>query len=431
VSGLSGVLSALLRCSAWLLPADRRGWAEAAWAEAGEVPAGWPRVAWLAGGVWMAVRQARLAGRAGRWVVFGAAAAAMVRIGWPGAAASPATAINRVDVVAIVVMLAGLPWAARSLYGPAARSGLARSVRAGGYAAIVAVVMAKACVERFANPPHGGLSGGSGAVLWAGEAVFLVVMAAYAGGILMVTARRSPAAPAALVIGTGTGAAAGLMMYARAYLPFPWAWLAGAATVLMLATLLAAPILAGRAAARRTPGQGSLLPVADAQARQGVVAGACAGVAAALLVTVLETAMIAFLPHQPALLSWAYPVRHLAHGALYRYEVNLSQGAAVYLFALFFFPLLGAGLGAWGGLSTLARPGRYPGGGPPPPPPPPPPAPATPPPGGRDLRHSHQPAVLPNGHQAAPPWHLLPATEDDHAAPDHPERILVSVTDQG
>ena len=41
-----------------LLPAGRRDWAEAVWAEAREVPAGWPRLAWRAGGVWLVAREA-------------------------------------------------------------------------------------------------------------------------------------------------------------------------------------------------------------------------------------------------------------------------------------------------------------------------------------------------------------------------------------
>ena len=53
-----------------------------------------------------------------------------------GAAASPATLINRVDVVAVVVMLAGLPWLARRVFGPAGGSWLARIVRVGSYAAV-------------------------------------------------------------------------------------------------------------------------------------------------------------------------------------------------------------------------------------------------------------------------------------------------------
>lgn len=96
MDGLTRVVSALLRHAARLLPAGRREWAQAAWAEAAEVPAGWRRLEWLAGGLWMAAGQAQLVRHAGCWLVFGAAAAGVVRIGWPGDAASSATLINRV-----------------------------------------------------------------------------------------------------------------------------------------------------------------------------------------------------------------------------------------------------------------------------------------------------------------------------------------------
>jgi hypothetical protein len=405
--GLTRALARLLRRAAGLLPADRRDWAEAAWAEAGEVPAGRPRLAWLAGGLWMAVRQARVARRAGCWLVF-AAAAGIVQAGWAGAAANPATTVNRVDVIAVVVMLAGLPWAARRWVGPAGDGRLARAVRAGGYAAIFALVLSKASVERYANaPPYGHWSA---SLLWAGEIFFLLAMAAYAAWILAVTARRSPAAPASLAIGTAAGAVAGLVMYARVYLHSASPGLAGlsaAATALTWAALPAAPVVAALAAARRAPGRDSRLPPGDDRARQGLFAGLCAGVAAALVASALGTGTAAFLPHEPVLLSWAYPVRHLAHDALIRYAADVSQATAAYIFALLLFPLIGAGLGAWAGMSAIRAPGQRPGGGGPPAP-----APDPPPPGGREITPDNPPRVL----------------ADAGMTPEHPSRIPVSAS---
>jgi len=46
------VVAAVARALAWLLPAERRGWAEAAWAEAHAVPPGLTRLAWR--GMWVA-----------------------------------------------------------------------------------------------------------------------------------------------------------------------------------------------------------------------------------------------------------------------------------------------------------------------------------------------------------------------------------------
>jgi hypothetical protein len=60
-------------------------------------------------------------------LVFLAATVGLVWAGWPGRPADPATLINRVDVVAAVMMLAGLPWLARRVVGPAGDSWLART----------------------------------------------------------------------------------------------------------------------------------------------------------------------------------------------------------------------------------------------------------------------------------------------------------------
>ena len=53
---MCGALTGLLRILARLLPAGRREWAEAVQAEASQAPAGWPRLGWLAGGVWLVAR---------------------------------------------------------------------------------------------------------------------------------------------------------------------------------------------------------------------------------------------------------------------------------------------------------------------------------------------------------------------------------------
>jgi hypothetical protein len=202
--------------------------------------------------------------RATCWLVFGAAVAGVVRIGWPGTAASPATLINRVDVIAVVVLLAGLPWAAGRLFGPVGGSTLARAMRAAGYAAILALVLVKASVERFGHPPGGNYGEADPGILWAEEIIFLVVMAAYVGGILAVTARRPLAAPPTLAIGTAAGALAGLVMYARANLHTTnpgLAQVSDAAMVLTWAVMLGTLILAGLGGAandgpRQPPGAG-------------------------------------------------------------------------------------------------------------------------------------------------------------------------------
>ncbi len=196
-------MAALLRWSAGLLPADRRDWAYALRAEADEVPAGWRRVAWLAGGVRLTAREAALGRRLGYLLVFAAAAAGTAWSAWSGPPGDSATVIDRVDVITIALILAGLPWAIRRTCGPVAGRRLARLVRIAGYGAILALVLVKAAVERVAEAPPNDLQGTARA--WTGEAVFLLVMACYAAVILGGTARRSPAGPAAVAIGTATG----------------------------------------------------------------------------------------------------------------------------------------------------------------------------------------------------------------------------------
>jgi hypothetical protein len=366
-------------------------------------------------------------------LAFSAAAAGVAWVGWPGTPSNPATLLNRVDMIAILVLLAGLPWAVSRVFGPAGDSWLARILRAGGYAAVLALVLVKADVQRseYAAPSgHPWLAG-----LWAGEIVFLVVAAAYIIGLLAVTARRPPVAPAALAIGTGAGLAAGLALYALPPLAHPPhltnAWLVGAyavARVLVVPLVLGAGVAAGVASARRTSGRGGGLPLADARARQGVAAGLCAGAAAALLASVLGVSTIALLPHEAARLQWALPAQHAQPGSLYRLEVSVSESAAGHLLVLALFPLLGAGLGAWGGLYGAGRPGRRPGGGgggggrwP---------APEPPPPGGaRRVGDVPQPALwrgvtlpgLPAGEGA---W---PVPEQERPVPHRPDKIPAGV----
>lgn len=389
-------------------------------------------------------------------LVFIAAAAGLVWAGWPGTAANPATLINRVDVVAVVVILAGLPWLARRVFGPPGGSWLARIVRVGGYAAVFALALVKAEVEPSEYAVHSGRAWLAGA--WAGEIIFLMVIAAYAAGILAVTARRPPFSPMALAIGTGAGAAAGLLMYALppvgGWPHITMGWLAGVhavARVLAVPLALGASIVAGLVAARRAS-RLQELPLADVRARQGMAAGLCAGAAAALVFCVLSTATAVLLPHTVKPLTWVFtkpspivstfggapiphpPVRaphggYLSHPDIYnmalrQFEMSIADTAAGYLLALVCFPLLGAGLGAWGGLFAAGQPGRRPGGGggggggaPEPGPPPPD--------GGRRAGDDRQPAIL-RGYLHELPGFPAPGDEPA-AAPAHPEKVPAGV----
>ena len=380
-------------------------------------------------------------------LVFLAATAGLVWAEWPGAPANPATVINRVDVVAVVVMLAGLPWLARRMFGPAGDSWLARIVRAGGHAAVFALVLVKAEVERS---EYAGLSGRAAlAGIWAGEIIFLVVIAAYVAGLLAVTARRPPFSPAALATGTAAGVAAGLLMYA---LPpvgrwphIATGWLAdfyGAGRALALPLALGTAIAAGLVAARRAGRLRQQLPLADVRARRGMAAGLCAGAVAALVFCLLSTGTAALLPHMVKPLLWVFtkprppvwtlrgghlPQPSMYNAALYQFEMSVADTAAGYLLALLSFPLFGAGLGAWGGLFAAGYSGRRPGGGggggggtPEPGPPPPD--------GGRRAADERQPAILRGYLHELPlsPGSLAP-DDDPATAPGHREKVPAGV----
>lgn len=377
MAALTRMMAALLRGSAGLLPADRRVWVQALSAEAASVPAGRRRLAWLAGGAWFAVRQSLSADLLGYPLIL-AAVAGTAWSAWSGPAGDSAVAINRVDVIAIAVLLVGLPWVVRLARGPVANTRLARVVRGGGYAAVLALVLVKAAVERVADAPPNNAHGA--AVAWLGEAVFLIVMAGYATVILVSTARRSPGSPGSVAIGIGAGTAIGVIAYALGPLGYPlrftgsWPSLGyDAAMVAGMLLAACAPVAAGLAAARGAGRSGSGTGRSGSRAGQGAgrsgsrtgqgaIAGLCTGATAALVIAVLSTATIALLPHDAGLRDWA--AGHVGQwtpgtpilGVRLGYVAGASAFAAGYLLVLVLGPLLGCGLGAWAASATGARP---------------------------------------------------------------------------
>jgi hypothetical protein len=312
----------------------------------------------------------------GYWAITAAAAAVLGRATWPGAAHNPATLISRVDLVAAVLILAGLPPAVRRKYGSGASGWVPRLVRAGGYAIVVALIMVKAGVEQHELASR--LSGTQLAGVWFGEVAFLVVIAAYVAALLAVTARRPPASPAALAIGTGAGVALGVAVYALRplinYTPEAGRWLplvVGLAKIFAVLLLLFAAVRAAIAAARHSIRREGQRPRINALAQQGFAAGICVGISAALLVSVLGITTIALAPHTAASIQWTLPDKVFAPGrgaslapnAVSVFEEAFSRAAAGYVLVLIIFPLLGAGLGAWGGLFAEGDTGHRPGGG--------------------------------------------------------------------
>jgi hypothetical protein len=260
---------------------------------------------------------------------------------------------------------------------------LARIIRAAGYATVCALVLANARALRFRYAGWHGSSWLSG--LWTGEVVFLVAMAACVAGVTAVAARRSPVWPAALAVGTVAGTAISLVLVALPPagnpLHLPPTWLPAVHALgrgVGIPLVLAGGVVAGLMAARRTSGPGSARPLADVQVRQSMAAGLCAGVAAALLVSVVGAATVD-AAHLVASFPPALPDAQQLPVSVLAFEMGLAGSAAGYLPVLVVLPLLGAGLGAWGGLLATNPAGHRPGGngggggsgGPAPPPAPP------------------------------------------------------------
>ena len=274
--------------------------------------------------------------------------------------------ISQVDAAATPVLLAAAWWGARRVFGPPGPGRLARRVRAVGYLAVCALALVKVLVERFAYSAWHGAPWLGG--LWVGEVIFLAALAVYVAGLTLVTA-RGPAASPALAVGIVAGVVAALILLVLPPwgdpLHLPHAWLLndlGRGVAIPL--VLIGGIVAGRIAARRATDRGSRLPLADVRARQGLAAGLCAGAVAALTLAVAGDGAAALLPHVavhfPPL---ALPnARHVPPGVV-AFETSVVQSAGGYLLPVVFLPVLGAGLGAWGGLPLAGHPASGDNGG--------------------------------------------------------------------
>ena len=377
----TGALAGLLGRSAGLLPAARRQWVQAVLAEAGEVPAGAARVAWLCGGLWLVGREVVM-GRAVRVLAFAAGAVGLVWVGWPGASSNSATPLNRVYVTGTVVALAVLPWVVRRYFGPVRGGWAPRAARVAGYALVLALIAAKAVKDRDGSRLGAYFVMVPG--LWALEIVLLLVIVGYLAGLLILTSQRVRFTRWGLPAGIGFGALTAGVLYPLA--PFgvnvdpnspslPW-W-----GVAALALPLAAGLLVGRLAARDAR-PGALSPV-----QQGCLAASCAMAAAALLVAVLTSVTIALFPHQVPLegtpaAGGGPDAAYIAGGGCetcdpnntvippglrheYWVEISVGQAGQTPLAFLLLAPFIGAGLGALaGGFASRSRAISDHGGGP-------------------------------------------------------------------
>jgi len=373
----------------WLMPARRREWAEALWAETGAVPPGRPRLAWRAGGLRLAGGQILTGRRVRRVLLFAAGAALMARATWPGAAAGTVAAFARANVIATIVLLAVLPLLSRWFFGPVQHSRLARFLRVSAYAAILALMPARAAAERFAYAvPHNihdrrlflaiHLQLGPRPKYGTLEVVFLLLVAAYLTAIFWMTSRRSPVTPATMAIGTGGGVLFGAVMYAvtplglNKYATNPWLKgsavdpLVALAWVLLFGMPVAVAILAGR----RHPGPDCSGPLARTKVGQGFVAGVLANLSGALIVTVLGTGTITLMLHAAWLRTLFDHGQHLNAVVIYSHELDASNNAPAYLlmwlgfpFIAMFMSMLAAGV-VWGSASAAGQGGPPRGGGP-------------------------------------------------------------------
>jgi hypothetical protein len=380
-------MSWLGRAVARLLPPGRRDWAEALWAETHEVPAGWQRLAWRAGGARLIAKEAQMTRRIGVPLLFAAAAGAAAWGAWPKSAAPLSHgAVNQGDVIITIALLACLPLLARRLGGPpGGRAG--RWLRAGFYAAILAIMPAKAAAESFVGAvPRGGIDlrafdfitegspapgSASGGPDWGGEIIVLLITACYLAVILALTARRTGVASATLAIGVRAGLVLGLVMYAVDPLGV-WQiatnpWLHGSASDPLVAVawvlLFGVPAAAGTLAARRCPVPGDPGTASAVRAWQGFAAGLVSNGVGALTATMLGTGTTALMLKSAWVRDWLYHGQHLTASAVYGRELYASQDVAFYGLICVAFPVIGAIMGASGsGMASMTGP--LPGGGP-------------------------------------------------------------------
>ena len=323
--------AAARRGAARLVPARRRDWVEAVWAEAPEASPGWRQLLWRVGGVRLIAREALMARRIATTTLFAAAAALMAWEAWRGSPANLATSVYRVDVITVVVLLAGGALLARWLFEASDDSRTARLLRLGTYAAFLALIPAKDVVEQVldALPPRGALDlrlyrliAGHFDRPWSGEIVFLVVVALCAAAVLWVTSRRSGVAPATLSIGTGAGVALGLVLYTVGPLGLSKVatdpWLPGAdidpLVVLAWVLLLCGPVAAAIVAERRYSASSSSPPTGGAKARQIVAAELLTNLVGALIYTVAATGTTALMVKAAWLRNWLYHGQHQLFG---------------------------------------------------------------------------------------------------------------------
>ena len=122
-SSLSRAAAAAGRGIARLLPAKRREWVEAVWAEAPEASPGLRRLVWRAGGVRLIASDLLIRRGLMTPLLFAIAGTSIVWEVWPGSSAMRSTGVNRLNALGIVLMLAGLALVSRRFLDRLATAG--------------------------------------------------------------------------------------------------------------------------------------------------------------------------------------------------------------------------------------------------------------------------------------------------------------------
>ena len=328
---MTRLLAGLLGNTARLLPPARRQWAEAIQAEAGQVPVGWRQLHWLAGGLWLVVRETNMA----RKIVYGlglgvvaAAAAWAIWLSWRAVpSADPEGATDRFRVLVGASALLVMPWVGRrdGLFGPVGAGLTPRLVRLAGCLGVCGLGVQ--LVHLDGNAGIGGVLG-SGAFSWAREITGLTLLGAvavaplvmrtlkpkidaaavwgpaavataiafaflplqvltilYVAAILAATSQRSPVSGATLATGTISGLATGVIIYGVVTTEAGFG-LPGFLTVSVIAFLVAGAA-AGVAAASLLSGVADPPELRSSRARQGLFAGMTVGAVGGLLITAI------------------------------------------------------------------------------------------------------------------------------------------------
>ena len=357
--------AAVRRGGAWLLPAGRRDWVAAVWAEAHEVPPGLTRLAWRAGGVWVLAREALIPRRLGRAGLFVAAGAGAAWLAWPRPWVGH-VAEGRFNAVVPVLVLAVLPLLSRRFFGPVSSGRLVRSLRVLCYAAILALLPANTflLVQNMLAPTQPALRNvfcnaqgcvgvvpgrSSGGPTWQGEILVMLLIVGYAGVTLFLTSRRAGLVRSTLAIGTGTGLLFGVVMYTVDPLGFDHVatnpWLPGSTAdplvVLAWILLIGGPAAAGVLASPGCRGPDGVRPPHVVRIGQGVAAGVLANGLAAMFVSILGIGTTLLTLRSPWLLHSVTHGRHMTALTSYRYAYNTVAHAGGYTLMLMFFPVIG------------------------------------------------------------------------------------------